>query len=335
MPRSLWFLALLVLATMTSQCAPIPPTNLPAGPPMLPEAALTTTDYQSFDRDRFPYTRFGKSEKPTQIIIAIHGISGAARDFNPVAEHLLPTRSDVIIYAPEVRGQGNDPIKERRGHIPNRTYWFRDLQTFTNLIRKKHPGVPIVWLGESMGSLIVLNTFAEQHRAHPQAGLPADALILSSPVVSLGDKLPFWLKWLSRLAVTFFPTAKISLSTLSGEENTQITADATYQEQVKNNPYHIDRFTLQLLDQLRQMIEAVEPQATAVKVPVLILHGGKDIFSKETEVQGFERAFTASPKVTRAYFPESHHLLFYDDGHENVIATLGKFLETLPRSDAD
>ena len=149
---------------------------------------LGKTTFRSFDGAEFPYTKWASKEDSKLVIIGVHGISGAASDFRPLAKHILAKHPNITLYGAETRGQGKDPIKERRGHIHNREEWFKDLTTFTSLVRKRHPKAKIIWCGESMGSLIVLHTYA-QIKKH---GVRCDAMILASPITDIRSDFPQW-----------------------------------------------------------------------------------------------------------------------------------------------
>jgi len=73
--------------------------------------------YTSFDSDPFPYRNWNNSDHPETVIIAIHGINGAAQDYQGLGSYLSQHLPSSALYAPETRGQGNDPNKVRRGDI--------------------------------------------------------------------------------------------------------------------------------------------------------------------------------------------------------------------------
>ena len=75
------------------------------------EVRLENKHLHSFDGDRLPYTTWMPKTAPDQIIIGVHGISGAASDYKPLGDHLLANLPGTALYAAETRGQGNDPIK--------------------------------------------------------------------------------------------------------------------------------------------------------------------------------------------------------------------------------
>jgi alpha-beta hydrolase superfamily lysophospholipase len=279
----------------------------------------------TFDGDHLPFREWLPNEDPELVIIGVHGISGASSDFRPLATHLMAKQTGTAFYAAETRGQGNDPKKQRRGHIEKREDWFRDLYSFTKLVRKKHPKAKIVWCGESMGSLIVLHAYAA---AHGQ-GARCDAMIIASPIVEIRGDFPRWKITAAHAIATLFPKARISLEALSGKKEVKVTKNSVHQEQAETNAYHIKRHTFRLLSTLGDMIETSPEAGEFLDLPVLILHGGKDIFSEAEAVERFSKRLPEQNQVTRKYYPESYHLLFFDHQRKLVISDIEKWLRQL------
>ena len=63
------------------------------------EVRLEEKHLHSFDGDRLPYTTWMPKTAPDQIIIGVHGISGAASDYKPLGDHLLANLPGTAIYA--------------------------------------------------------------------------------------------------------------------------------------------------------------------------------------------------------------------------------------------
>lgn len=293
--------------------------------PQEPQIRLDETDFHTFDGDKLPYTKWVPKNEPELIIIGVHGISGATSDYRPLAKHVLAEIPKVAIYGAETRGQGKDPVKERRGHINNREEWFKDLTSFTSLIRKKYPKAKIVWCGESMGSLIVLHTYAY---SEDRANL-CDAMILASPITEIRSDFPRWKIKAANFAGFLLPKARVSLESLSGEDEVRITKDTIHQEQATTNSYHIKKHTLRLLTTLGNMMQTSQQASQKLDIPLLILHGGKDIFSDPADVVKFFQGLPATVKATRNYYPESFHLLFHDHQSDKVVEDIGKWIKDL------
>ena len=103
-----------------------------------------------------------------------------------------------------------------------------------------------------------------------------------------------------------------------------------HQDQVNHNDYHIDRHTLRLLSNLGDMISKANSAGEKLDIPLLLLHGGKDVFSEARDVEKFAQQLPQPDKITRNFYPESYHLLFFDHESERVISDITKWLKTLP-----
>lgn len=292
-----------------------------------PKIHLDHHHLHSFDGDKLPYTKWLPQQDPQLIIIGIHGINGASSDFRPLAQHLLAQSTNIAIYGAETRGQGNDPIKTRHGHIENQEDWYKDLTAFTHLIRQKHPKAKIVWCGESMGALIALHTFAHAQGSPPQHS--CDALILASPITAIRRDFPRWKIHLAHLAGFLFPKVRVPLENFSQQDEVRVTKNAIHHEQAATNPYHVKKHSLHLLTTLSKMIQNSPEASQKLNIPLLILHGGKDIFSDPQDIQTFHAQLPKTAKSTRQFYPESYHLLFHDHQSDQVTNDIATWLKTL------
>ncbi|MEI6606495.1 MAG: alpha/beta fold hydrolase [Verrucomicrobiota bacterium] len=276
--------------------------------------------------ETFGYRRWiSKTIEPDVIIIGIHGFCGASIDYANLGKHLLIHQPRSGLYAYEVRGQGSDPILARRGDIGDPKDWYRDLFAFTQLVRERHPNTKIVWYGESMGGLIAANAL----RHSPAGDQPCDALVLSSPVVRFRDDIPAWKIQLLHLAAETFPLARISLETLSGGQDVPMTQSTKHASQAETNSYNIKLHTLRLLGTLGRHIESMNDCAAALRVPVLILHGGNDYFNSDADVRGFVSCVAPGAAKTYRNYPQAYHLLMYDTQRERIFRDVEHWLNRL------
>ena len=312
-------IGVLIFVTLTSCSAQNPVTKQA-------KIRLSKTTFHSFDGAEFPYTKWSSKEGSKIVIIGVHGISGAASDFRPLAKHILAKHPNITLYSAETRGQGKDPIKERRGHIHNREEWFKDLTTFTSLVRKRHPKAKIIWCGESMGSLIVLHTYAKIKKH----GVRCDAMILASPITDIRSDFPQWKISAANLAGFLFPKARVSLESLSGRDEVRVTKNTIHQNQAATNSYHIRKHTLRLLTTLGKMMQTSREASQKLDLPLLVLHGGKDVFSDPKDVKRFFEELPEKTHATRKFYPESFHLLFHDHQSDKVVADITTWINKLP-----
>ena len=125
------------------------------------------------------------------------------------------------------------------------------------------------------------------------------------------------------------PTARVSLETIAGGQQVQMTHDTLHSEQAETNSWHIDKHTLRLLVALSDLIDGMPQCAQTFRVPTLVLNGGKDFFSSAADVNAFYGNIPKE-KRTHRYYPDSYHLLMYDDQKDRVIGDVEKWLVKLP-----
>ena len=277
----------------------------------------------------FGYRKWiSESIEPEVVVIGIHGFCGAAIDYANLGNYLLQHRSRAGLYAYEVRGQGSDPIHERRGDIGDPQDWYRDLFAFTQLVKERHPGAKIVWFGESMGAMIASQALRESPANEPIC----DGLILSSPIVRFRDDIHAWTPGLVQIAATTLPLARVSLDTLSGGQDVQMTQTSRHTEQSKKNSYSVEAYTLRLIGALAGHIDNMNDCATRFRSPVLVLHGGKDYFNNDSDVRGFVARIPSGVSKTYHNYPQSYHLLMYDAKKEAIFRDVDLWLNKLRKN---
>lgn len=265
--------------------------------------------------------------EPDVILIGIHGFCGASIDYENIGNYFLEHQARTGVYAYEVRGQGSDPIHERRGDIGDPREWYRDLFAFTQLVRERHPDAQVVWFGESLGAFIAAHAWRES----PDGTPPCDGLVLSSPIVRFRDDIPAWTPGLVQIAATTLPLARVSLETLSGGQDVQMTQKSFHAEQAKKNPYHVEQHTLRLIGALSRLITGMNDCATTFQAPVLVLHGGQDYFNNDSDVRGFVARIPEQTSVTYRNYPGAYHLLMYDEKREKIFRDVGRWVNQLRR----
>ncbi len=278
--------------------------------------------------ETFGYRKWLSEEaEPDVVLIGIHGFCGASMDYTNLGNHLLEHQPETGLYAYEVRGQGSDPIQQRRGDIGRPEEWYHDLFAFTQLVRERHPDAKVVWFGESMGGLIAAHAWSKS----PQGDPPCDGLVLSSPIVRFRDDIPAWTPGLLQIAATTLPLARVSLATLSGGQDVQMTQKSQHLEQAKTNPYHIEEYTLRLIGTLSRLITTMNDCAATIHSPVLVLHGGQDYFNNDSDVRGFIARIPEDTPMTYRNYPKAYHLLMYDAKRDTIFRDVERWVNRLRR----
>jgi alpha-beta hydrolase superfamily lysophospholipase len=169
-------------------------------------------------------------------------------------------------------------------------------------------------------------------RQAPANDPPCDGLILSSPIVRFRDDIPAWTPGLVQIAATTLPLARISLETLSGGQDVQMTQTSHHTEQVQKNSYNIDKYTLRLIGTLSRHIDSMNECAARFRSPVLVLHGGKDYFNNDSDVRGFVARIPAGVSRTYHDYPEAYHLLMYDAQKEVIFRDIESWVNQLRKN---
>lgn len=259
------------------------------------------------------------------VVITLHGLSGAGSDFWMLGES-LPGRG-IAVCGLELRGMGNDPDLKKRGDIPSAGAWEKDLFTFHHLVRAKHPGVPVYWYGESLGSLIALHTLAD---LMPDRGLHLrpDGLIFSSPVAGFKIKLGTMKHFAVRSAMTLMPWRRVNVEKLAGvkDSDIRVTASTTHQGQMAVTPHHVPEFTLRLLREIEVMVKRNPGALRGVRQPLLVLATPNDVISSREQVREYFDAVPSGGKTIR-WYDESYHLLLHDVQRDEVLRDVIVWLE--------
>lgn len=292
---------------------------------------LAETHYTSYDDHHLGYKKWlpdaEKCAAPEVVIIGVHGISGHAGDYENLANHFLEHHHHIALYAAETRGQGMDPKLAQRGDIHRADQWFRDLEIFTGLIKKLHPQAKILWFGESMGSLIITHAYQRKnHGALHQDHISPDGIVLFSPILDIQSKISPWKRRIVQTTGFLLPKLRISLETLSNGEKKPVTKQDIHEQQAALNPWYIRRYTLRLLLQLAHLADNMDGAATSIDCPLLLIHGGKDIFTDADTVDHFYKKLPETMNKTKLFYPESYHLLMYDHDKEKIFHDLSKWL---------
>lgn len=259
---------------------------------------------------------------PRAVVIGVHGLGGAALDYEPLATRLLA--HGFITYALELRGQGNDPRPGQRGDLLRIDDWFADLHAFFALVRLFHPGLPVYAYGESMGAVLLTRFLAQAPAIDQPAGL-----VLASPVVVLPSRPNRWLFRALRLFVWLMPGYRVDVRAFarqrSGEAPRWVTRDEAHRRWIETAPHKLHRFSLRFFRHLHDLIDGCLEAAPHLHVPVLVLYAGHDVFITPERVESFYARLGSSDKESQ-FFPDAYHLLLHDHDQEAVLQCIEAWL---------
>lgn len=252
---------------------------------------------------------------PRARVLCIHGLGGAAADFGPLARRLA--RDGCAVRAINLRGQGNDPAHDRRGHFLDPESWRHDLAAFADSF---DGDAPLFVIGESMGALVAVDAVAH-------GALNPRRLVLSVPVTETRTPVPAWIIALLRGAAGVFPRAKLApMRLVHGKTSIpRLTSDDAYMEYLANIPHRVRGFTLEFLANFHDLMQACRANAARVRVPTLMLAAGRDVFIRPDQSRAFFDSLGAREKEYLLY-PDSHHLLWHDVDTDDVLERITRWV---------
>lgn len=294
MQRLLILIAVLALGACSPlmvQQAGLPPAGF-GGP------VLTDEAFVSFDGARLGLTTWPARAEPRAVVVAVHGMNDYANAFHLAAPYWA--EHGVTTYAYDQRGFGRSP---NRGVWGGEALMVEDLRTAVGLARARHPGLPVVVVGESMGGSVAITAFASER---PPA---ADRLILLAPGVWGWSNQPLPYKTLLWFAAR-----------LTGSKVYEPPRWLTSRVQPTDNREELiamgrDRLMVwgarsDALYNLVAMMEKAWASTGGIQVPTLYLYGANDeIIPKQPAVQAAARL---KPGDRTAYYTRGYHLLTRD-----------------------
>lgn len=257
---------------------------------------------------------------PRAIIVAIHGLCGAATDFAPLGEYFL--KRSIATYSFDMRSQAFDPDVKGRGHMRDFRLLVRDVAEFCSVIEQHHPAIPRILFGESMGGM--LSILASTHTP----ALPVDLLILNAPVVALHMKPANWQNALLAILHRVAPRLRVvpAAFTPKNAPPIRLTRDDDYEAFLKSAPQQMQSFTLGFLSNLKTMMETANRSAELIRHPSLTLYAEHDIFVPPSAVEDFDLRIL-HPDHSLRYYHGNYHLLLHDLDREKVLLDVDEWLE--------
>lgn len=246
------------------------------------------------------------------VIVALHGMNDYANAFAYSAPWWASR--GLTTYAYDQRGFGRAP---QRGVWGGPELMSEDLRTFTALARARHPGVPLVVLGHSMGGAVAIDAFAS---ARPPT---ADRLILAAPATwgwsrqSLPNRLLLW------TSAHVLPRQRVGTPDWVARKH-QASDNIAVLRAMGADRNMIFRTRIDAIYGLVRLMQRADEGLGRVQAPVLFLYGAKDQIIPE------KAAFNAARRLKlgdrSAYYAEGWHLLTRDLQGPKVWADIEAFV---------
>jgi alpha-beta hydrolase superfamily lysophospholipase len=259
-------------------------------------AELQGDAIRTTDGVRLPLRAWLPKGKIRAVVVGVHGLVDYGNSFAMPAEAWL--EDGIATYAYDQRGHGGTP---QRGIWPGTERLVADFGAAAALIRARHPGVPIFASGTSMGGGVVLAAMARPDA--PQL----DGIILEAPAVFSRATMPFYYPpgmWLLAHTVPGlrWPLREIQKTFTDNQEVVHgLQRDPLVQQDIR----------MDMLYGVFGLMDTAYAAAPRIRVPVLLLHGDKDVLIPRRPIEDVARALPAERSRFIVY-PDGWHILYRD-----------------------
>ena len=305
--------ALLLAALAPAACAP---RVYPAGPATL-APGIDADALVMADGARLPLRAWLPAEGPPRAaVLALHGFN-ESRNFVEEPAGALAA-AGVALYSYDQRGFGRAP---NRGTWAGTATLAADAAAAARLVRSRHPGVPLLLLGESMGAAVAMVAATSDDPP------PVEGLVLLAPAVwGRGDMPPLMRGLLDLLAHTIPVVA--AATTVPGLRPTD---DAAALARLSRDPLTIRETRVDAVWGLVDLMDAAVAAAPRLglpppgpgggaPVPALFVYGGRDALVPPAATRRMLRSLPEGAPNRVAYYPRSFHLVLRDRNAPAVLA---------------
>jgi len=206
-------------------------------------------------------------DQPRGTLTIVHGLAEHSGRYAETA--IAFARSGWAVYAPDLRAHGysDDPPKAGRVHVRKFEDYFLDVDAVNALAGERHPGLPQVLLGHSMGGLIAIcYVLAGRGRL--------SGVVISSP--ALGTHPDFQPPWLLRKLVGILSRIAPRLRLPSELDVDAISRDPAVVRAYQDDPLVSDKVSARWYAEILKSMRTAMQAAPSLQVPMLLMQSGAD-----------------------------------------------------------
>lgn len=281
-------LALLLVLALSSCAAVTYPAGPSTGAPRLDRDGLVMADGA-----RLPLRAWLPPGAPQAVVLALHGMNDYSNFFAEPGAYLAG--KGIASYAYDQRGFGLGPHPR---HWSSTETMVEDARAAIDLLAARHPGVPVVLFGESMGGAVAMLAATA-----PPAGL--DGIVLAAPAVWGRSSMPWWQRSLLWLAYQVSPgwTPSGRGLDIRPSDNVEML------RKLGADPLVIKETRIDALKGVVDLMDEAQAAPAQVRVPTLFLYGAHD------EIIPAAPSWAAAAAIAErraAHYPNGWHMLVRD-----------------------
>lgn len=269
------------------------------------------------------YSEWPASE-PTAIVQIVHGVGEYGLRYEPLARDLVAAGYAVAVG--DLRGHGRTGLGQVEGDTARLgrlgpggvRATIAGIRQLSGILRERHPGLPIVLLGHSLGSIfaqMILNLGAEEYDAVVLSGTPYRTLRhMNGGDLAKRHRVP------------------------GGTGTEWLTRDPAITAAFADDPLTFDAKVQQLFG-IREAARLLgTPKRLARDVPILIQIGSDDTLGGPASVARLAAAYErrgGATDVTSLVYEGARHEVYNETNRAEVIADLVAWLDERLRARAD
>lgn len=247
-------------------------------------------------------------------LIAIHGVGAHGWHFWVLGKYLATQGYGT--YALDLRGHGHS--EGPRGDLSKIDPVVDGIIDLAHFLTREYPERPVVVLGESFGSNMVMLAAARNDpsiSAVILAGTPLEPTEEAS-----GGQLLDTLKEYGQYIPYIFINSQARVVDIAGREE-RVSRDPEAVRRSKGDPLRNNKLSIRTFAETYRVIKEVYDTARRVRVPALLLQGGHDLVTRPEAVYKLRDAL-GTDDVEVAIFPDAYHGLFFDPDTPKVMETI-------------
>jgi alpha-beta hydrolase superfamily lysophospholipase len=252
-----------------------------------------TTKLPEFDLTLYSQT-WKPEHNPQLIILLIHGLGEHCERYEHLVHKFID--QDFLVHAIDLPGHGKTSGK--RSLIKSFDICNKIIQTQLDLLKKKHPKIPVLIYGHSMGGSIVANYVL---KLKPKV----DGIILSSAALKISDDIsPILVKIASIMGkiCPTMPTIKLDSNGLS--HNHEVV------KKYNEDPLvYSGKIPARTAAEINKSVKYNQSHASEFSYPILMIHGSDDKLTDPKGSEEFYSKISSSSKTLKIYDGLFHELI--------------------------
>jgi alpha-beta hydrolase superfamily lysophospholipase len=195
-------------------------------------------------------------------VVVVHGYNEHAMRYEELARTLNGAGFDVLLY--DMRGHGRSG--GRRAYIDRFSQYLDDLDLVLSESDRIASTLPRFVIGHSVGGLVTTTHAIDRRPVH--AGV-----VLSAPFFKMKLEVPGWKVLAAKAASSIYPP----LSLPSGLSGAVCARDPELAAKYDTDPLNNNAATARWFTESMAAQDRVFHEAAAFELPVLLMHGDKDV----------------------------------------------------------